>query len=41
VILACPESEAARAIERIARWEGIDARGPERPFYDRARRALR
>ena len=41
VILACPESAAARAIERVARWDAIDARGKERPFYDRARSALR
>ena len=33
--------EAARALQEIAAWEPIDSARTSKPFYERARRALR
>jgi len=41
VCLGDPDSRAARALRRVAAWEAIDAARTPRPFYERARRALR
>lgn len=41
VCLGSPESESARALARVARWEPIDRARTPRPFYERARKALR
>jgi len=41
VCLGSPASESACALERIAAWEPIDRARTPRPFYERARRALR
>jgi flagellar biosynthesis protein FlhG len=41
VTLLEPESEAARAIDAVSRWAPIDEARGARPFFDRARAALR
>ena len=41
VCLGAPESLAARAFESVAAWGAIDKARTSRPFYERARRALR
>lgn len=41
VSLGAPESASARALARIAAWEPLDRARTPRPFYERARRALR
>lgn len=41
VCIGAPQSESAAALRRIARWEPIDRARTPRPFYERARRALR
>jgi len=41
VTLGAPNSPAARAIRAVSRWPPIDHARTPRPFYDRARKALR
>ena len=41
IVLADPEGAAARAISGLASWAPIDHARTTRPFYERARRALR
>jgi len=41
VVISYPESAAAQAIERVARWGPIDHARTSSAFYERARRALR
>lgn len=41
VCLSSPESAAARSLAQIARWGPIDDARTPRPFYDRARKALK
>ena len=41
VSLSAPESEAARAIRRIASWGPIDHARTASAFYEKARKALR
>jgi hypothetical protein len=40
-VISYPESAAAHAIERVARWAPIDHARTSSAFYERARRALR
>jgi len=41
VVISFPESDAARAISAVARWNPIDHARSAKPFYDAARAALR
>jgi len=41
VCIGSPGSESARALTRIAEWDPISHARTPRPFYERARRALR
>jgi flagellar biosynthesis protein FlhG len=41
VSLGAPDSKAARALAGVAAWEPIDGARTSKPFYERARRALR
>ena len=41
VCLGAPEAEAAKALTAISTWEPLDRARTTRPFYERARRALR
>lgn len=41
VTQGAPDSKAARALTGVAAWEAIDVARTSRPFYERARRALR
>jgi flagellar biosynthesis protein FlhG len=41
VCLGSPESKSARALRRVAAWGPLDRARTPRPFYERARKALR
>lgn len=41
VTLAAPDSASARALKAVSRWAPIDMARTPRPFYERARKALR
>jgi flagellar biosynthesis protein FlhG len=41
VTIGTPDSAAARALSAVARWSKIDLARTSRPFYERARKALR
>ena len=41
VCLGSPDAKSAKALRHIAKWEPIDKARTPRPFYERARKALR